>query len=235
MIENNISRRVIVHPIPAPSESSASPAADTVADTTSDAATDVATDATPDTTAYNTVDIPSDATPDTTADNTVDIPTETPTDAPTDAPTNTTPTTPTLPPPGLLIWLFNPDIYYSSSRRCTPHPSVHRACKAFHQSIPDPLSLLENHTTTLEELALPYPEYESLIETLRESQSYMPVSARTFQDWEVGLLDRWEESGKETGEGAMQGNALNHGLDGEMEMEAWKGPKLPGGWENLYS
>lgn len=136
---------------------------------------------------------------------------------------------PVPPPAGLLLWIFNPDIYYSSSRRCTPDPSVHRALKIFYQPLSDPSALLDSHNTTLEELALPEPEYNALHKTLLESRAYLPTSAREFQDWKVGLLDRWEE--KETGLGAMNQNALNHEVG---DLEVFKEVKLPEGWASLY-
>lgn len=124
---------------------------------------------------------------------------------------------------GLLCWIFNPDIYYSSSKRGA---TVHRALKVFYQLTDNPGKLLDENNTTLEELALPKPEFETLKQTLVGSRDLMPVSAREFQTWHVGLLDRYEEN--DTGLGAMDQNALNHPA-GEIELF-----KLPEGWAALY-
>ncbi|KPI45120.1 uncharacterized protein AB675_2584 [Cyphellophora attinorum] len=135
------------------------------------------------------------------------------------------------PPPGLLLWIFNPDIYYSASRRRDPEPTVHRALKVFYQEVSDPAKLLDSHQSTLEELALPKPEYETFYKELVGSKDYMPVSARTFQDWQVGLLDRWEETA--SGLGAMDQNALNRAVEGDMELFKAAKVDLPGS-EGLY-
>lgn len=124
---------------------------------------------------------------------------------------------------GLLCWVFNPDIYYSSSKRGA---TVHRAMKIFYKEVEQPQKLLDEHNTTLEELALPESELEALREALISVQAILPVSARTFQEWQVGLLDRYEE--KPSGLGAMDQNALNHKAD---NIELFK---LPPGWDALY-
>lgn len=135
------------------------------------------------------------------------------------------------PPPGLLLWIFNPDIYYSASRRHDPEPTVHRALKVFYQEVDNPTKLLDSHQSTLEELAVPKLEYETLHKELLGSKDYMPLSARTFQDWQVGLLDRWEENA--TGLGAMDQNALNRAVEGDMELFKVTKVDLPGS-EGLY-
>ena len=125
---------------------------------------------------------------------------------------------------GLLCWIFNPDIYYSSSKR---GPTVHRAMKVFYREIQDPLQMLDEHNSTLEELALPPQEFARLKQTLRKSAQVLPQSARTFQDWQVGLLDRYEEH--PSGQGAMDQNALNHKAPGEIQLFG-----RPEGWSELY-
>jgi hypothetical protein len=89
----------------------------------------------------------------------------------------------------LHIWIFNPDIHYSSSLR---GPIAHRATKVFYQTAPSPQTLLDSHPTTLEELILPASIYEEFETELRSSTNILPESARTFQEWSVGLLERYE-------------------------------------------
>jgi ubiquitin-protein ligase E3 D len=124
---------------------------------------------------------------------------------------------------GILCWIFNPDVYYSSSKRGA---TVHRAMKVFYKETDEPLKLLDENSTSLEELALPEAEYLSFIATLEEIRDILPSSARTFQDWQVGLIDRHEAT--PSGFGAMDENALNH--QGE-KIELFK---LPPGWDALY-
>lgn len=128
--------------------------------------------------------------------------------------------------PGLLTWIFNPDIYYSSSKR---GPTVHRAMKIFYQTIPDPISLLETVLNTHEELVLPAPELDELKSTLEASTNILPQSAQTFQDWRVGLLDRYET--RPSGMGAMDQNALNHPAPESIQLFK---SHLPEGWQELY-
>jgi ubiquitin-protein ligase E3 D len=125
--------------------------------------------------------------------------------------------------PGVLCWIFNPDVYYSSSKRGA---TVHRAMKIFYKEVEDPLKLLDEHSTTLEELALPKTEFMSLKRTLEEIREILPASARTFQEWQVGLIDRHEAS--PSGLGAMDNNVLNRKAE---NIELFK---LPAGWASLY-
>lgn len=125
---------------------------------------------------------------------------------------------------GLLCWIFNPDIYYTSSQR---GPTVHRAMKVFYKKTDEPLKLLDAHQSTLEELALPEQEFFQLAQALEDSAQILPQSARTFQEWQVGLLDRYESY--PTGQGAMDHNALNHKAPEDMALF-----KLPEGWSELY-
>jgi hypothetical protein len=45
----------------------------------------------------------------------------------------------------------------------------------------------------VEELALPAEAILEMEASLLRSSLMLPPSARTFQDWDVGLLERWEE------------------------------------------
>jgi ubiquitin-protein ligase E3 D len=126
--------------------------------------------------------------------------------------------------PGILCWIFNPDVYYSSSKRGA---MVYRAMKIFYKEVDDPLKLLDEHSTTLEELALPETEFHSVQQTLEDVKDILPASARTFQDWQVGLIDRHEAT--PSGLGAMDNNALNHPAPESIELF-----KLPAGWASLY-
>ncbi|ERF71020.1 hypothetical protein EPUS_03300 [Endocarpon pusillum Z07020] len=92
---------------------------------------------------------------------------------------------------GLLIWVFNPDMRYSSSRRSE---LVVRALKIFYQNAEDPQKLLDEHQASFEELPLPASVFDSLKNVLIESTEFLPPSARKFQDWTIGLIDRYERN-----------------------------------------
>ncbi|KIW92224.1 uncharacterized protein Z519_07208 [Cladophialophora bantiana CBS 173.52] len=125
---------------------------------------------------------------------------------------------------GLLLWIFNPDIYYSSSKR---GPTAHRAMKVFYKSIPHPEEFLDRTGSNCEELVVPKEDFFQFKQTLEESTDILPQSARTFQDWNVGLLDRWEKNA--TGSAKMDQNPLNKKVDEGFEIF-----KLPAGMKELY-
>jgi len=69
---------------------------------------------------------------------------------------------------------------------------VVRALKLFYQKIDDSQKLLDEHQASLEELPLPASIYDSFQNSLTESSDLLPPSARKFEDWTIGLLDRFE-------------------------------------------
>ncbi|OAX83825.1 hypothetical protein ACJ72_01804 [Emergomyces africanus] len=104
---------------------------------------------------------------------------------------------------GLLLWVFNPDLRYSSSpldSSTGDEVSVtsQRAMKIFYQEVPDIQSILNPaqgapSPTALEDLSLPLNIYAGVKQALERSGEILPVSARLFRDWRVGLLSRFEE------------------------------------------
>ncbi|KAJ9637647.1 hypothetical protein H2204_004796 [Knufia peltigerae] len=125
---------------------------------------------------------------------------------------------------GLLVWVFNPDIYYSSSRR---GPTAHRAMKIFYKALADPEKFLDDNSNTHEELAVPEDDYAEFKKVLFESTEILPEAAQTFQDWTVGLLDRWEKQA--SGSAKMDENPLNKKVEDGFEVF-----KLPAGMSELY-
>ena len=125
---------------------------------------------------------------------------------------------------GLLLWIFNPDIYYSSSKR---GPTAHRAMKIFYKSISKPEEFLDEHNNTHEELVVPPEDFEDFKTILEESTTVLPLSARKFQDWGIGLIDRWEKHA--TGTSKMDENPLNKKVEDGFELF-----KLPAGMQELY-
>lgn len=125
---------------------------------------------------------------------------------------------------GLLLWVFNPDIYYSSSKR---GPTAYRAMKVFYKSLHSPEQFLNDNQSSVEELVVPQEDFVGFKQTLQQSTNILPDSARTFQDWQVGLLDRWEKTA--TGSARMDENPLNKKVDEGFEVF-----KLPAGMQELY-
>ncbi|KKK12131.1 hypothetical protein AOCH_000700 [Aspergillus ochraceoroseus] len=99
---------------------------------------------------------------------------------------------------GILIWVFNPDMRYSNS--CSDHSiTSQRAMKVFFQSISNAEEVLHPEpgkasSLSLEELRLPLSDFTSLSDTLEASNAMLPLSARLFQEWRVGILHRFERS-----------------------------------------
>ena len=64
--------------------------------------------------------------------------------------------------------------------------------KIFYQFISDAPKLLNEQNSTLEELFLPNSILEELISALKHSTELLPLSARSFKEWSIGLLDRFQ-------------------------------------------
>ncbi|PWY92688.1 hypothetical protein BO70DRAFT_392075 [Aspergillus heteromorphus CBS 117.55] len=97
---------------------------------------------------------------------------------------------------GILIWVFNPDLRYSNS---SAHHSIaaQRAMKVFFQRLDDADATLhpdrgKASSLSLEELKLPTASFAALTAALDGSNAMLPVSAREFREWKVGILHRFE-------------------------------------------
>ncbi|OQE18964.1 hypothetical protein PENFLA_c020G02284 [Penicillium flavigenum] len=96
---------------------------------------------------------------------------------------------------GLVLWVFNPDMRYSnSSAGCAI--MAQQAMKVFYQTSPDVDVLLHpeiGHPSPLsvEELELPSMIFEAMSQALTKSNQMLPLSARRFNEWQVGLLSRF--------------------------------------------
>jgi ubiquitin-protein ligase E3 D len=94
--------------------------------------------------------------------------------------------------PSLLIWVFTPDMFYSSSILSKERQDPTRSMKIFYrrQTYAQPKPG-EAESATIEEVVFPTDLYNELSSTLEQSQRILPASARKFQGWEVGLLERF--------------------------------------------
>ena len=100
--------------------------------------------------------------------------------------------------------------------------------KVFYKPLPDPAEFLDsNESSSYEELIVPEEDFVDFRQTIHQSTDVLPDSARTFQDWHVGLLDRWESNA--TGSARMDENPLNKKVD-----EGFEAFKLPPGMQELY-
>jgi hypothetical protein len=99
----------------------------------------------------------------------------------------------TFPAPSLLIWVFTPDLLFSSSIPSKGRLDPTRAMKVFYQkqtwSPPKPG---EPESASIEEVTFPKGLFEELGRALEAGKMLLPVGARMFQGWEVGLIGRFE-------------------------------------------
>lgn len=94
----------------------------------------------------------------------------------------------------LLVWLFAPDLTISSSATSTPQPRrVAKVMWKRGKAVPAQ-DLLNQQSLSEGELELSLPEMEALQACLLRSLELMPVPARTFLDWNVGLLGRFSST-----------------------------------------
>lgn len=102
----------------------------------------------------------------------------------------------------MQIWVFNLDMRYSCNRinpRSSQAASAQRALKVFYQTVADTSALTNSApgtpiSATLEELCLPYNIYRDMVLALESSNKILPPSGRKFQEWNVGLLNLFEEA-----------------------------------------
>jgi hypothetical protein len=52
--------------------------------------------------------------------------------------------------------------------------------------------LVDSMTSGVQEISFPAPAIRAARQVLQESNNLMPASERLFQQWHVGLLERWE-------------------------------------------
>ncbi|KAF2847633.1 hypothetical protein T440DRAFT_470913 [Plenodomus tracheiphilus IPT5] len=97
------------------------------------------------------------------------------------------------PTPSLQIWLFTPDLLFSSS---IPSPTRHdptRAMKIFYKpSTFSPLKPGDPEPAGIEDVELPADLYDELESGLRLSGRVLPRTARRWGGWDVGVLERFD-------------------------------------------
>lgn len=97
--------------------------------------------------------------------------------------------------PSILVWVFTPDLLFSSSITRPHRTDPTRAIKCFFKKQTwAPLQPGEPESATVEDVEFPKELYDELEKTLDESQEVLPVTARKFQGWDVGLLERFDST-----------------------------------------
>ncbi|KAJ5726364.1 uncharacterized protein N7483_007721, partial [Penicillium malachiteum] len=99
---------------------------------------------------------------------------------------------------GLLLWVFSPNLYYSYSNG-TRSIGPQQAMKVLFQTVDDfgPFLMddIGNPSLAPEEVILPAMVFQVVSDALLQSNSILPLSARKFNEWNVGLLDLFSRDG----------------------------------------
>jgi hypothetical protein len=128
---------------------------------------------------------------------------------------SSSPSDSSAPIPSLLLWVFTPDLLFSSSISTPGRLDPTRSLKVFYQSQTwQPLKPGEPESASIDDVEFPADLYAELDAALRGSQRLLPPTARKFQGWHVALLERFEVV--EAGMGYVEGNS-GGGEDGSKE------------------
>jgi hypothetical protein len=112
---------------------------------------------------------------------------------PLSSPTPATNTDSLGPVPSLLIWVFTPDLMYSSSVPSPGRQDPTRSVKIFYKKQTwQPLQPGEPESASVDDVEFPTQLFHELERGLKESQQMLPPTARSFQGWNVGLLERFD-------------------------------------------
>jgi HECT-like Ubiquitin-conjugating enzyme (E2)-binding len=106
----------------------------------------------------------------------------------------------------LHLWVFNSAIKYTTTTKVEarsfvtppdrPHSSSGKlAMKIFWKAVSGSAAdkLMEDNTRPVEDVSLPLETILEIKKDLLDSAFLLPPSQRRFQDWDVGLLERFEE------------------------------------------
>jgi hypothetical protein len=95
--------------------------------------------------------------------------------------------------PSILVWVFTPDLFFSSSIVSPGRLDPTRSMKVFYQQQTwKPLEPGEPESASIEDVEFPDELFEEMKKGLEESQELLPPTARKFQGWDVGLLGRFD-------------------------------------------
>lgn len=93
----------------------------------------------------------------------------------------------------LHIWLFNQDITFTSTEQ-RPEQRPVSAVKVFYRFVnqAEADKLVESMVSDVQDIALPAAAATQLREELERSNGYLPKPIRNFNQWKIGLLEKWK-------------------------------------------
>lgn len=89
----------------------------------------------------------------------------------------------------LHLWVLNPNIAYASSFASKSRTALKILFKDIDSE--EGNKLIESMTSDVQEISLPQMAIETARGKLKASGLMLPPHERAFQEWSVGLLDRW--------------------------------------------
>ena len=93
-----------------------------------------------------------------------------------------------------LLWIFSPDLSFSSSVNAGDRHDPTLAMKVMWQICSKSVDNDVQFGFRYEGLALPTNVVSSIQQVLNDSQNLIPLSSRTFNKWNVGLLRRFSNN-----------------------------------------
>lgn len=90
----------------------------------------------------------------------------------------------------LNIWVFNPNITYSSTE--APASPI-GAAKVFYRTVSQQEAdkMADSMVSGVEDIYLPSEAITTIAGLLQQSNNFVPAGDRMFQKWSVGLLEKW--------------------------------------------
>ena len=91
----------------------------------------------------------------------------------------------------MILWVFTPDVSFSASANATNRFDPTRAMKVMWQIQSGSADKEAKTSFRYESLSLPANLISPMQKALEDSQEMLPPSSRTFNEWKVGLLQRF--------------------------------------------
>ena len=80
---------------------------------------------------------------------------------------------------------------FSSSIKSDERSDPTRAMKILSKPVENPAEALQKSQYSLEHITVPRRLFKAVMHSLEASRGVLPLSSRSFQDWNVGLLERF--------------------------------------------
>jgi hypothetical protein len=90
----------------------------------------------------------------------------------------------------MRLWVMNGHLTYSSPSMEKPRAAMKILFKEI--SLEEGEEAVQNMPWDTEEIHLPGQAIEVALGQLKDSNQRLPRGGKVFQDWRVGLLDKWE-------------------------------------------